>query len=427
MKYCFRISNPKDTIPPHRRVASLSPTPRKTYRLRGRDTLRNPVREHIHWNELFEIGMLSPPPAAPKRKRIKPNFNRLYTVTKAIFCAIPRGLTRLARLVRAWARSISPHPKTARKKKLIHTIPVLCGILCAAMLVTTLSAFGVLAIFFFPYHRPYTSVTIPNFVGSTAPQNEDAPLRLVIEYEYNPLVSPGTVIAQTPLAGVTRRVYGSDGFCTVLLRVSKEKELYVLENLVGMTKRDALLILTNQSLQYTVIEEFSDTHPAGTVLSTLPAAGQKLRAGATVTLRISQGKQTHLLRVPNLIGLTESAANSLLHSSGFPIGTVTYQASSHPSGTVIDQSPSDHTEVEKGATVSYTVSTGSLYDTKTLPDLYGMTQSEAALALREYGLVIGSCFPVASAAPKGTVIAQFPLPDTPITSSTVSVDLYLSS
>ena len=427
MKYRFRVSKPKDTVPAHRRIADLSPAPRKIYRLRGRNTLRPFAREHIHWNDLFEIGMLPPPADKPRKKRKRVSSIRLYAIAKAVACAIPRGLTRSARILQAWARSLRPKQKAVRPPKKIQAIPVLCGILCAAILVTALSACGILAIFFLPYHRPHTSVTIPNFVGSDEPMSSSSVIRLVIEYEYNPRVSPGTVISQSPLAGVTRRVYGSDGFCTVLLRVSKGRDAYVLEDLSGKAKRDAILILTNQKIQSTVIEEFSDRHPAGTVLSTLPAAGQALKEGSVVTLRVSAGKKLQTLRVPSITGLTESAANSLLYSAGFQIGEVTYRASSAPSGTVIDQTPSDQTEAEKGATVSYTVSTGDRYDTKILPDLYGMTQADAASALRDYGLVVGSCFPVASAAPRGTVIAQSPLPGTPITSSTVSVDLYISS
>ena len=62
-----------------------------------------------------------------------------------------------------------------------------------------------------------------------------------------------------------------------------------------------------------------------------------------------------------------------------------------------------------------------------VPDLYGMSLEEAAEKLREFGLVIGNTYPVANAAPKGTVITQSPVAGTPLTSSTVSVDLYVSS
>ena len=68
-----------------------------------------------------------------------------------------------------------------------------------------------------------------------------------------------------------------------------------------------------------------------------------------------------------------------------------------------------------------------MLELKSVPDLYGMTGIEAKEALRACGLVLGTVISVGSAEPKGTVIAQTPLPKTPITSSTVSVDVYISS
>ena len=428
MKYRFRVSRSQDTVPSHRRVVPTAPAHRRIYRLRGRNTLRSPVRESIRWSELFEVGMLPEPRKTPKKRRVRSKLTpRLYTLAKAIACAFPKAVVRICRTLSAWARSLRLPPRKPRPEKQIHATSVLSGVLCAAILVTTLSACGVLGAFFLPYHRPHTSVTIPNFVGKAAPREEPSSIHLAIEYEYNPKVPSGTVIAQSPTAGVTRRVYGSQGYCTVLLRVSKERDAYILEDLRGKTKRDARLILTNQNIQSSIIEEYSDQYEAGTVLSTLPSAGQALKEGAVVTLRVSAGKQKQTALVPSLTGLTESAAHTLLHSGGWQTGTVTYRASSLPIGTVIDQSPKAHAEAEKGAAISYTVSTGDRYDTKNVPDLYGLTEQEAAARLREYGLVVGSRFPVASAAPKGTVITQSPLPGTPITSSTVSVDLFLSS
>ncbi|MBQ9087124.1 MAG: PASTA domain-containing protein [Clostridia bacterium] len=433
MKYRFRVSEPKDTLPQRHRLIPLSPHTRRIYRLRGRNTLRPPHSEPIQWSHLFEIGALPEAKTAPKKKKARKRsfrhaLRRLYPMAKRIACALPLAFLRFCRLIRRGIRALTARLEKRRKPKTIQSVPVLCGILCAAIFVTALSAGGVLAAFLLPYHRPYTPITIPDFVGSPVPNpEEEEPINLVIQYEYNPEVSPGTVISQSPRAGVTRRIYDKDGYCTVLLKVSQEKPPYILEELSGMTKRDALLTLTNQNIQATVTEEYSDMHPEGTVLSTLPPAGATLREGATVTLRVSAGKEILLIYVPDLSGLTEISAETLLRSAGFQTGTVSYRSSSLPAGTVISQEPPAHTELERNATVSYTVSAGNRYQTKTVPDLYGMSQGEAAETLRRYGLVIGSCFPVASAAPKGTVMTQSPVAGTPITSSIVSVDLYLSS
>ena len=235
------------------------------------------------------------------------------------------------------------------------------------------------------------------------------------------------MISQTPHAGVTRRIYERDGSCTVLLRVSKERDPYLLESLIGMSRRDALLTLTNHGVEGVVLEEHSDDFSANTVIATLPEAGVALKEGSTVTLRISAGPLIQKTQIPDLRGMSESAADALLRALGLATGSVTYRASSLPAGTVLDQSPAAYKEVDAGASVSYTVSSGNVYQAKTVPDLYGMSRGEAEAILRAYGLVVGDCFPVASAAPKGTVITQSPVAGTPITSSTVSVNLYLSS
>ena len=73
------------------------------------------------------------------------------------------------------------------------------------------------------------------------------------------------------------------------------------------------------------------------------------------------------------------------------------------------------------------VSIGNRYDLRVVPDLYGMSEKDAVNALREQGLTVGAIYPLSHAAPRGTVIVQSPVAGTPITSSTVTVDLYVSS
>ena len=117
----------------------------------------------------------------------------------------------------------------------------------------------------------------------------------------------------------------------------------------------------------------------------------------------------------------------MLSAAGLTQGSVSYEPSSRPIGTVIGQSVAAGTAVNEGSAVSFTVSAGDRYAAHTVPDLYGMTEEQAKAALRQYGLVIGSIYTAGAGAGNGTVIAQSPIAGAPITSSTVSVDLYLSS
>jgi len=414
MKYRFRIANnPPASQTRHRRL-----------RLKGRDTLRKKplFPEPIEPIDFFEFAESEPPRKRAKHRSVLKAIALIWAKTLAGGKAILRRLRQLFRKLR-------------RKKppKRIHALPVLSGALCAALLVSACSAGTVLFGLFSTYGRDYTVCCIPDFLGKTpdsvmAEAGEgNSPFNLIISYEYNPEVTPGLVIAQTPKAGVTRRLYGEDGTCTVSLVVSRRKEAYTLEPLAGSSERDACLQLRNAGLSAILTRQYSDTAPKGTVLYSIPEAGSSLREGDTVTLCISLGKQALRIAVPDLFGKSEADAADRLASAGLTIGSITYQSSYYPAGTVVAQEPKAQTVLEEGSTVSLTVSAGDRYTIRTVPDLYGMSTEEAAQKLREFGLIVGKCYPIANASPKGTVIAQSPLPGAPITSATVEVHLYISS
>ncbi len=431
MKYRFRLSEHKLPLSPDQ----LSHRHRRRYRLRGRNTLGHPtgLPDSIEQISLFEFAEL-PEGNTPKRRKVR--RARRYTVATllrrfsakagAFFVACGGGLSRffgaIGRLVLRLFR-----PKA---EKSIHTLPIFCGALCAALLVFALSAATVFLGLFGRYGRSYTQLTVPDFVGkeptAVIAAEKESPFNLIIQYEYNPHVGAGLVISQQPHAGVTRRIYEADGYCTVTLTVSRGEEVYKVENLLGLSRRDAELALHNQGIRSAVIEEFSATVPRGNVISFSPGEGAILSADEIVTLRISKGPMITLVSVPDLIGLSESEAAAKLTAAGLSVGSVTYSSSSRPIGTVIAQEVAAHEQLTEKTAVSYTVSAGNRGNSHAVPDLYGLSLEEARMKLRELGLVVGTVYSVSCAAPRGTVIAQTPLPLTPITSSTVSVDLYVS-
>lgn len=431
MKYRFRVSN---------KTRSQLPVPfdpashRRCFRLKGRNAPRHSVKgnsEPITFSALFELAAL---PEYHKQKKSKKRWatwrKRIALATSTAFGAIRHALVSLCRRIRVIAKAVILRLHPTPKQKSIHALPVFAGFLCATLLVSVLCGGGILMGLFGQYHRSYTGIVIPNVVGQQAEdiQSEQFPhLNWVIEYETNPEVAEGQIISQSPPAGVTRRLYGRDSFCTVYLCVSQATEPYTLENLIGMSQRDALLTLRNHQISATVTELYSDTVPKGQVLQTIPATGTRLANGAEVTLRVSAGKKETIVSVPNLFGMTETEANSLLASIGLAIGTVNYQSSSRAAGTIITQDLAPYTSVKNDTELSYTVSVGDRYALPRVPDLYGMNLSTAEQLLKQQGLVIGQIHTISNAAPKGTVILQSPSPGAPITSSTVSVEIYVSS
>ena len=152
-----------------------------------------------------------------------------------------------------------------------------------------------------------------------------------------------------------------------------------------------------------------------------------LYEGETLTVRISLGKETVFVGVPNLYGLNEAQATALLLSKGLELGKVTYSPAQEDAGKIIRQQYSPYEKVPLGSSVDITVSLGAQTQQKNVPDLYGLTTEEAAQKLSEVGLVLGNIYSVSSGAPKGTVVTQAPVAGTPITSSITSVDVYISS
>ena len=423
MNYRFRVSE--------RTQSTSLPRPlTRRFRLKGADTLRKAREEaeRIRLSSLFGIGEL-PVGTTKKRRLKKPRPKRTHRQKshrlRRAMAAIERGAEALLALVRA--RINRPR---------INTLPIFAGALCAALLIGALSSGSVLISLFGGYRAPYQAFTVPKFVGEDpakvlsreAEQYGDAlPWNLIVQYAEHEEIEDGRVISQSPAAGVTRRIYRRSGACNITLTVSRGRPSYELPHLVGKSERDALLALQNMGLLCTVHEVTSETVPNGTVIGTIPSEGATLREGERVVLQISRGASITLSSVPNLLGLTEAQASALLRAKGFTTGSVSYQSSSRPAGTVIAQTPNASLEAQEGSAISYTVSLGQIASLRTVPNLCGLSYADAVARLREYGLVVGSITSVAHAAPRGTVIEQTPPAGTPITSSTVSVDLYLSN
>jgi hypothetical protein len=112
--------------------------------------------------------------------------------------------------------------------------------------------------------------------------------------------------------------------------------------------------------------------------------------------------------VPDVVGMTRSAAISALQAAGYRALVTDLYGSSKPVNTVFHQDPTGGAMLEQGGTVRLLVQQRSR-PTVTMPKLTGLSQSEAERKLNALGLEI-----VVSYAPKGTqsagiVRSQWPL------------------
>lgn len=367
--------------------------------------------EEINFNTLFELGELPSPKKKPKKRRAPLHV-------KAFFAALGTAILKI----------IAYPFRRVRDKN--RRLAFYSGLLCASALVALASLISVLALLFGTYFAPYDELAVPYVVGeelSLVEETVDERYELLISYKNSDSIPAGVIISQTPDGGVTRKIYKNKAPRTLTLTVSMGKSFYTVESLAGTNARDSLLRLRNSGVAVNAVYEYSDSVPTNTVISTSPPTGERIYEGDELTVRISLGKKINTVSVPDLRGLNEAAARSLLKDNGLVLGSITYRQSSIAAGKIISQSYSPYASLPEGSSVDITVSLGNEVTEKRVPNLYGLTVSEAAQKLAEVGLVVGNVYTVSSGAPTGTVITQTPIAETPITSSLTSVDLYISS
>jgi serine/threonine-protein kinase len=198
--------------------------------------------------------------------------------------------------------------------------------------------------------------TTPGVIGLTQAEAterlEGAGLEVVVgDPQYSSTVRLGRVISADPGAG--ERVLDGD---EVEIVVSLGEETYDLPKLKGLTVDEAQDKILETQLAYgQTIETFSETVPAGIVISSDPKAGTTLRPGAIVDLIVSKGRRP--IPVGDWVGKEADRAQRVLERRGLQVERTEEYDDDVASGLVIAQDPSGGT-LFKDDTVTLQVSLG---------------------------------------------------------------------
>ncbi|MCL6562135.1 MAG: PASTA domain-containing protein [Firmicutes bacterium] len=166
--------------------------------------------------------------------------------------------------------------------------------------------------------------------------------------------------------------------------------------------------LASAGLQPTVAGQSpSNTVAKGRVLYESPAPGTAVKSHQTVTLVLSSGPFTVVL--PNFAGEDLAQAKAALQSLGLK-SQVSEVENPAPAGQVIGQNPPPNQSVAVGSTVELTVSQGQPSASVTMPNLVGMSVSQAASTLVGLNLSVSSPISTYSTQPVNTIIDQNPMP-----------------
>jgi len=188
-------------------------------------------------------------------------------------------------------------------------------------------------------------------------------------------------------------------------------------------------ILEDGRLRVNVAETYDANVPAGQVVSQDPDPGRSVKVDRLVTIYVSKGGEA--LEMPDLVGLTKSAATERLQKLGLNLGSVYEKESDSEPGTVVSHDPAAGTKIVRGQNIDLIVSRGGTsHEDKTekihVPDVRSASLDVARSNIESRGLHVGSITYQTSNQAEGTVVSQSPSPDSEIDDGG-SVDLVIAS
>ncbi|MFC7877594.1 PASTA domain-containing protein [Isoptericola sp. NPDC057391] len=181
----------------------------------------------------------------------------------------------------------------------------------------------------------------------------------------------------------------------------------VPSGVAGVAAQDARAVLEDAGLETTTSRAFDDDVPEGSVVTTVPAPGDRVRTDGSVELVVSRGVQ--MLTVPEgLVGAGDKDATAALEDAGFTVGDPTRSYDDEARrGEVLDVSVDEGSRQRHDTVVTLTVSDGPA--PVQVPQEVGKEKDAAVEDLEGLGLVVELADPEYSEdVPKGHVLAQDP-------------------
>src|SRR4029077_11446215 len=196
----------------------------------------------------------------------------------------------------------------------------------------------------------------------------------------------GQVVDQNPKADA--KAHKGD---SVTISVSKGPPQVAVPAEVGKNVDEATNDLEQLGLTAVTKAQTSDK-PQGEVLAQDPHPGAQVAKNSTVTLTVSSGSGQ--VTVPNVVGQDAGSAGNILGQAGFHVTTKTQSSDTVQAGLVISTNPAAGAKAAKNSTVTMVVSSGpsptttepgtsttSGSNTASVPNLIGLTESQANTAL----------------------------------------------
>lgn len=195
--------------------------------------------------------------------------------------------------------------------------------------------------------------------------------------------------------------------------------LRIVPTLVHLSLADAEKALSSVDLRAAPTEAFSETEPAGQIISADPVPGTEVTKRSAVALVVSKGQERYA--VPTLTSAARGDVERLLKERSLTLGKVTEDFSETVAkDVVISQDPAPDTSVKRDTPVNVVISKGR--QPIPVPTVVDKPADEAQKALEALGLKVVRGEPVNSeTVPSGAVVSQTPATGTLFKGDTVTI------
>lgn len=150
--------------------------------------------------------------------------------------------------------------------------------------------------------------------------------------------------------------------------------------------------------------QYSSDVPEGDVISQTPDGGAKAKEKDTITIVVSRGiEQVQMVKV---VGMSQTDAQNALNGIGILYNVTSDYSNDIPEGQVISQSIAEGKWIDKGTTVTITVSLGKKIERVQMTNVVGMSQSSAQNEISQLGLLYNISTAYSDTVPAGQVISQ---------------------
>jgi len=268
----------------------------------------------------------------------------------------------------------SPKKTAAPKKKIISRtmFPIILGVVLPFLIVAGISATLIITSILSNSNDTTETMTVTNFVGQKYSDelkqffDTSEYYKLTLNYVYSNEHEADKIISQSPEAGETRRVNKGKKFCEITLTVSQGPRYVQMPDVRVFDHIEAKILINSlfsDPKALTVVEqrEESDVYEIGTIIYTVPAAGETLESGDTIYLHYSGGPSAPPIVMPDFVGMNEGEVLQGLFGNKLLRGDVTYTASDKPEGTILSQSHTAGDEIPVYTIIDFTVSGGKDY------------------------------------------------------------------